>query len=138
MRKSFAAVAGLVLAVAGSPALSQTSDQFDLVCKGTQQTRTGEPATAWNERFRLDLRAKRWCRGACATASEIATVTDDNIQIYHSRVSIGGPAEAELNISRTGGEIREAVSMGWSGGAATLAEGQCERAFFSGLPEQRF
>jgi hypothetical protein len=135
--KPFAAAFLLALIGGAAPAVA-ASGQFDLLCKGTQQLKTGAPATVWTERFRFDLDAKRWCRGACRTASPIAGVTADEIMLTDSRASIGGPADAALSFSRTSGAVRESIEMGWSGGAATLAEGKCTRDGFSGLPGQRF
>jgi hypothetical protein len=119
-----------------SPVLA--ANQFDLVCKGKEQKRTGVPATAWNERYRIDLDGKRWCRGACKTASEIGSITADNIVLSDSRAAIGGPGDVETTLSRTNGTVKEYLMMGWSGSAASLAEGTCKRDLFSGLPGQRF
>ncbi len=138
MRKSLTAAAVLIATLAGSPAVATTSDQFDLICKGKEQKRTGVPATAWSERFRIDLDARRWCRGSCTTGAQIAHFTDDHILIYDSRAATGGPGDVELNISRTTGKVTETIAMGWSGSGASIAEGTCERAYFSGFPEQRF
>ncbi|WP_420138014.1 hypothetical protein [Sphingomonas sp.] len=119
-----------------SPVLA--ANQFDLVCKGKEQKRTGAPATAWSERYRIDLDAKRWCRGACKTATEISSVTADDIVLLDSRAAIGGPGDVETSLSRTNGTVKEYIAMGWSGSAASLAEGKCTRDLFSGLPGQRF
>lgn len=124
----------LAAVIAASSPVAAASNQFDLVCKGTEQKRTGVPAVAWSERFRFDLDAKRWCRGACKSAADIASVTADQVLVYDSRASIGGPNGAELAIDRTDASVREYISTGWSGRAVGLAEGRCERDQFSGFP----
>ncbi|MFD1950517.1 hypothetical protein ACFSGX_07025 [Sphingomonas arantia] len=138
MSKSSLLVAFAVLASWSATASAASANQFDLVCKGKEQKRTGVPATAWTERFRIDLDAKRWCRGACKTAAQTGQVTADDIVLPDSRATIGGPADAEVSLSRTKGTVREYIMMGWSGSAATLAEGTCTREFFTGFPGQKF
>ncbi|SDV50614.1 hypothetical protein [Chitinasiproducens palmae] len=138
MSKSAWVFALLAGCAAGHTAIAASSNQFDLVCKGQEQKATGKPATPWSERFRVDLDARRWCRGACKTAAEIGSISADAIVLPDSRASIGGPADAEATLSRTDGKIKEYVYMGWSNSTATLAEGTCTREYFSGLPSQRF
>ncbi len=121
-----------------STAHAANGDMFDLVCTGQQQLATGKPAVAWKERFRFDLVNKRWCRGACRVAGQIAQVTPDEISIYDSRANTGGPGDVQLTLSRTQGTIREAVAAGWSGSSFGIAEGKCVRELFSGLPGQKF
>lgn len=128
-----AAAIGLTVA---TPAVA--ANQFDLKCKGTQEKKTGAPATAWNETFRMDLDAKRWCRGACRTAAPIASVTADEITIIDSRATTGGPADTVLWVSRTTGQVREYVEAGWSGATFDLAKGSCTRDLYSGLPGTKF
>lgn len=61
-----AVVVGTVLALgAASSAAAAADDQYDLVCKGTQTLATGAAPKAYEERFRINLRDKRWCRGTC-------------------------------------------------------------------------
>lgn len=134
----FATIALLSAIGVAAPAFAASANQFDLVCKGTEQKRTGVPATAWNERFRIDLDAKRWCRGTCKAPAEISSVTADDIVISNSRASIGGPQDVELHLSRTTGKVSEAIMMGWSGSGASLAEGACRREYFTDFPSQRF
>ncbi|BCA61376.1 hypothetical protein HMP09_0610 [Sphingomonas sp. HMP9] len=137
-RPVLVAIALLTAIGVTAPAIAASSNQFDLVCKGKEQKRTGVPATAWTERFRIDLDAKRWCRGACKVPAAISTVTADEIVINDSRASIGGPSDTELRLSRTTGKVSESVMMGWSGSGASLAEGDCRREFFTDFPSQRF
>lgn len=138
MPKTPAFLAFALLASIGIASPAFAANQFDLVCKGKEQKQTGVPATAWSERFRIDLDAKRWCRGACKSAAEIGSITADEIVLSDSRATIGGPGDVETTLSRTNGAIKEYVMMGWSGSAASLAEGKCTRDSFSGLPGQRF
>lgn len=135
MRKLMLVVAACAVS---STAHAANRDYFDLVCTGEQQVATGKPAIAWKERLRFDLVDKRWCRGACKVAGQISQVTPDEISIYDSRATTGGPADVQLTLSRTQGTIREAVAAGWSGSSFGIAEGKCVRAEFSGLPGQKF
>ncbi len=135
MRKLMMFVAACAVS---STANAANADYFDLVCTGKQQLATGKPAVAWKERLRFDLMAKRWCRGTCKVAAEIGQITADEINIYDSRASTGGPADVQLTLSRTQGTIREAVAAGWSGSTFGIAEGMCVREEFSGLPGRKF
>lgn len=125
----------VVLSAAGS---ALAANQYDLTCKGTEQRETGKPATPWVETFRIDLDAKRWCRGDCRTAARIDTVTTDEIVITNSRSTSGGPAGTALSFSRTTGEVRESMNAGWSGSSFDIATGKCTRELFSGLPGAKF
>ncbi len=138
MSKPAFTIALLGAIVLTSPAVAASSNQFDLVWKGKEQKRTGVPATAWTERFRIDLDAKRWCRGTCKAPAQIGSITADEILISDSRAAIGGPPDTELKLSRTRGTVSEAVMMGWSGSGASLADDTCRREYFSGFPAQRF
>lgn len=138
MSKPVVIIALLGVIVLTSPAVAASSNQFDLVCKGKEQKRTGVPATAWTERFQIDIDAKRWCRGTCKTLARIGSITADEILISDSRAAIGGPPDTELKLSHTRGTVSEAVMMGWSGSGASLADGTCRRQYFSGFPAQRF
>lgn len=140
MSKSTIFKAAALLAALGAttPAAANLARQFDIVCKGTQTLATGKPATAWTERFRFDLPAKRWCRGKCTTAAELYDVNDDRIVVSDSRATIGGPADSELYLSRTDGTAKEYVRAGYSGRTFGLAEGKCTREYFTGLPGQKF
>lgn len=120
------------------PAVAASSNQFDLVCKGKEQKRTGVPATAWTERSRIDLNAKRWCRGACKAPAQISSITADEILIFDSRAAIGGHPDTELKLSLTRGTVSEAAMMGWSGSGASLADGTCRREYLSGFLPRRF
>ena len=137
LKPALAAAALLATLVAGE-ASAASANQFDLVCKGSEQKKTGAPATPWTEHFRVDLDAKRWCRASCTAAAPIDTFDADTISISDSRAATGGPSEVQLTLFRTTGKVREAIAMGWSGGDAELAQGTCRREFFSGFPAQKF
>lgn len=111
------------------------ANQYDLHCKGTEQKETGKPAVAWVETFRIDLDAKRWCRGDCRTAARIDAVTADDIAISNSRANSGGANGTALSFSRTTGEVREYVD---GGAAFEIAKGKCTRELFSGMPGTKF
>lgn len=125
----------VMLSAAGS---AFAANQYDLNCKGTEQKQTGKPATPWAETFRIDLDAKRWCRGDCRTAARIDSVTADDIVITNSRATSGGPNGTALAFSRTTGEVREYMDSGWSGSSFDIAKGKCTRDLFSGMPGAKF
>lgn len=125
----------IILSAVGS---ALAANQYDLNCKGTEQKQTGKPATPWTETFRIDLDAKRWCRGACRTAARIDSITADDIVITDSRATSGGPNGVALAFSRTTGEVREYMDAGWSGSSFDIANGKCTRDLFSGMPGAKF
>ena len=125
----------VMLSAAGS---AFAANQYDLNCKGTEQKQTGKPATPWAETFRIDLDAKRWCRGDCRTAARIDSVTADDIVLTNSRATSGGPNGTALAFSRTTGEVREYMDSGWSGSSFDIAKGKCTRDLFSGMPGAKF
>ena len=122
--------------ITATPALA--ANQYDLKCKGSEQRATGKPATPWTETFRIDLDAKRWCRGKCTTGASIGSVTADEIVLVDSRAGIGGPADVMTTFSRATGKVREAVEAGWSGSSFGIAEGTCTRDLYSGIPGAKF
>ncbi len=130
MRNLFTCMAtAVILSGVGS---AYAANQYDLNCKGTEQKETGKPATPWAESFRIDLDAKRWCRGDCRTAARIDTIAADDIVITNSR-----PNGASVSFSRTTGEVREYMDSGYSG-SFDIAKGKCTRDLFSGLPGAKF
>jgi len=136
MRRYTYALAALATVTGAVPALA--ANQYDLNCKGTQQKATGKPATPWTETFRIDLDAKRWCRGACKTASGIDSITTDEIVLMDSRATTGGPGNTVTTFSRSTGTVREAVMAGWSGSSFGIAEGKCTRDLYGGMPDNKF
>ena len=136
MNRLTMAVIAVSTLVSAAPALA--ADQYDLVCKGTEQRKTGVPASPWKETFRIDLTQKRWCRGACTSAGPISSITPDEITILDTRKPGTGPADAVLSFSRTSGKVREYVEAGWSGSSFDIANGTCVRDLYSGMPGQKF
>lgn len=136
MRNVLSWVATAVILCAAGPTLA--TNQYDLTCKGTEQKETGKPATPWVETFRMDLDAKRWCRGDCRTAARIDSITADEILITNSRATSDGPGGTAVSFSRTTGDVREYMNAGWSGSSFDIATGKCTRVRFSGLPGGKF
>jgi len=129
------AATAVILSAAGS---ALAANQYDLTCKGTEQKETGKPAVPWTETFRMDLDAKRWCRGDCRIAARIDSITADEILIADSRATSGGPTGTAVSFSRTTGDVREYMDAGWSGSSFDIAKGKCTRGLFSGLPGVKF
>ncbi len=119
------------------PALAASS-QFGLDCRGVQEKKTGMKSAEWSERYRIDLDAKRWCRGACRTGAAIDQITADQIMLRDSRATVGGPADVVTTISRIDGKVSEYVEMGWSGSTFELANGKCTKGAYAGIPGNRF
>lgn len=136
MRTFTKIMAAALTMASATPALA--ASQYDLVCKGTEQRKTGVAPTPWKETFRIDLDQKRWCRGACRSAGPIAQITPDEITIMDTRAPGTGPSDAMLSFSRTSGAVREYVEAGWSGSSFDIAKGTCVRDLYSGMPGARF
>jgi len=123
--------------LSAAPAMA-ASNQFGLNCKGVQEKKTGMKSAEWTERYRIDLDAKRWCRGACKTGAAIDMVTADQIMLRDSRATVGGPADVVTTISRIDGKVSEFVEMGWSGSTFELANAKCTKSAYVGIPGNRF
>lgn len=133
-----AVVIGTIVALASASSALADPERYDLVCKGTQTLETGAAPKAYEERFRINLRDKRWCRGACNEAYQIDQVSADYLYMAESRRTIGGPSGAELRLDRVKGTLTEGVPMGWSGRVASLVEAKCVKDGYSFMPEPKF
>lgn len=116
------------------PAQAIASDQFDLICKGRQKTRAAGSWRPVTERFRIDLAAKRWCRGGCTKVAAIAAVDDARITFMHSSRadSLGA---IDFYVDRSTGKL---VEYRQNEIFTSQLEGTCESAPFSGLPANKF
>lgn len=133
-------------AIAALIALTGTADAavrkerpgaFDLQCKGMQNRWTGGNADAWSDRLRVDLDAKRWCRGECMSPAPIEEITPDRFRMLDSR-GAALPRDAEMVISRTDGSMIERVKLGSAGTWTTIVEAFCTRDRFTGFQPTKF
>ncbi|WP_278983275.1 hypothetical protein [Sphingobium yanoikuyae] len=122
----------LMLALVSTPAMA--ADQFDLICQG--RARYGAPASwqKFENRYRVDLAAKRWCRDNCERVMPLADVSEARITFtsIHNNASIG---DVDHFVERSSGRLVEIMASRYS---PTTVEAQCEAAPFSGLPDKKF
>lgn len=140
MRIGFGTICLMLTALTASgsqAARKERTEAFDLQCKGMQNRWTGGNPDAWSDRLRIDLTAKRWCRGECMTPAPIEEIMPNRFRMLDSRAE-SQPAETEMMISRTDGSILERVRMGAKGQWATIVEGFCTRDRFSGFQPTKF
>lgn len=131
------------IAFAGALLLTQTVQQFDLVCAGTSQSSGDhlEPSSQpFDIRYRIDLRRKLWCAADCASPQPIQSVTDTELLLQEStRETAQTFMQIRRSVDRMSGafstEIRDQV-LGVRG--YSLSSGSCERAPYTTIPQQRF
>ncbi|MFN3353497.1 MAG: hypothetical protein ACK4Z5_07815 [Brevundimonas sp.] len=119
-------------------AILQSPAQFDLVCSGSV-TEGGSRGQAYIERFRVDLDANRWCRGACERAFDIHEVTADRIVFAEIEPEARGTrVRSWLQVDRTSGDLDDYYSSVGRTVSRERRRAVCEPAPFSGLPTARF
>ena len=137
-----AVVVMAAMALSSAPAwAAQPPAKFDLVCKGEKRETAGaKTSTPYEVRYRIDLDAKRWCRGACAEAAQILSVTPDTITFADRKdADPSEPNNATHTISRTTGQLTDHSSVGrYPNNKFFDAKAQCDRAPFTGLPAAKF
>ena len=111
---------------------------FNLICSGTTSsgTESGHVTTAPFEMvFRVDLKANRWCLGACKETKAIASVSDAEIILNPVPAGPVRSAYNAIRISRESGSIDARLHVGeWE----ALSVGDCTRAPFTGFPAAKF
>lgn len=113
---------------------------FNLVCTGTSRSGPfpggdlsqpgGEPFTIT---YRVDLEQGRYCAGECITTEAIAEVTDTEITFH--RVPITDRGGSRILVNRETGRY---VHIEVVKDDATVYQGDCQRAPFTGFPQRRF
>lgn len=91
-----------VFALAATTAAAQTSQQFDLVCRGTLDAYDLTTGSLYqshpiDNRYRLDLDRRVWCVNDCQSGSDIGEVTQ-------TRIVLTG--HTSLTVNRLNGEMR--------------------------------
>jgi len=112
----------------------QLAAAFNLVCAGT--VRTGPIGIALPEEigdpmevtYRIDLGARLWCRGDCASVEPVGETTGSYVVLRDSHVESGGHfIMVELPVGFfTDTQIVDST--------ATLRSGRCRREAFGGFP----
>lgn len=122
----------LLLAMVSTPAMA--ADQFDLICQGRAKYGASASWQKFENRYRVDLAAKRWCRDNCERVMPLADVNEARITFtsIHDDATIG---DVDHFVERASGHLVEIHSSRFS--PQTVAA-QCEAAPFSGMPEKKF
>ena len=114
-----------------------TAAAFNLVCTGT--TFIGgvrkENQSPFNETYRLDLSAKRWCAGSCPRTNEILSADERSIMLKNDsdeKVNF----ESFILLNREDGSVLDRTKI--DGQLWVMNSGRCERAVFSGFPARKF
>lgn len=110
---------------------------FNLICTGTHFMRpisdglrafpAGEPFTRV---YRIDLRDGRYCVDRCETTERLVDVSTSEIVFQSAEQS-----QTNTEVSRETGRYSSTTLIGNS---ILMYSGQCERAPFTGFPQQRF
>lgn len=118
-----------------SPALA--SDQFDLLCEGTVQSRVNGPQEPITQRFSFDLASNRFCKTTtfrgevfnerCENVLNIAEVTSDRITLLKD---VPGTI---YYIDRQSGDLTHIMRSAYKS-----EHGHCELADYRPLPSARF
>lgn len=127
------AVLGLMLALAAAPAVA--ADQFDLVCKGEAKTYVLGEASPVEARYRVDLKAGRWCKDECAITQPIHAVEDWKIEfLSHPAANEGERQEMEWVDRRSGAWSVSSITANDLRARFYSASGTCTPAAFSSFP----
>lgn len=118
----------LMMAAAVAAAPVPNAAAFDLVCSG----KDGDEKS-FTERYRLDLKAKRWCNGKCEEVEDILSVSDSKIVLEMGTVR---PDTFKMTeISRQSGKL---LSIYRGNGIRLFQLGGCVKESFSGFPPNKF
>ncbi len=121
------------LGLLASPAYA--ADQFDLICKGRHKTSRLGSWKPYELRYRVDLATKAYCAGQCAEARTIADISAAEIT-FDRQPTPNSAVALQHRVNRTTGEWRYYLAS--PTGLIQDAEGRCEAAPFSGLPDAKF
>ena len=133
----------VMLSLVASPAFSQTTQQFDLVCVGEvsrrPMTQVGQ-YVPWEGRLKVDLVSGAFCQDDCSKVETIHRIEPETLRLG----DIKGPPTLDLSrIDRaTGTYIRSKLTQTIRGGRLEgLSEdyrGKCTPESFSGFPKKLF
>ncbi|WP_411341377.1 hypothetical protein V6U71_05925 [Sphingopyxis sp. J-6] len=111
---------------------------FNLICSGTSTAGAildlDKPRSAVQLVLRIDLEKNRWCSGDCSTTSEIQDVRETKI-IF--RMSEDDQGDDLFYVDRETGDFldrKRSFAINW----IILAQGNCEKAAFTGFPARKF
>jgi len=120
-------------------AVTQTAQQFDLVCTGTsmdtgdyQQTETRPSST----RIRIDLQRGLWCVNDCQVHSPFVSVSPTEFVLDDFQ---SPTLKMQRSVNRTNGHHSAVIRSTVLGvvGTTRLSE-QCERAPYTPIPAAKF
>lgn len=140
---------GLLSAVAlfGEAAAAQSTDQFDLICTGTQETHglrstdIGQVSTKeWTGRFSIDLSKGLFCSEEgevkCTAAKPIYAIEPHRLVLEEIRIRPNGPSDAWLQIRRDDGSLLAFLKVERIHSITTRAK--CTVSDFTPLPSTLF
>lgn len=129
----------LVPIIAAAVLITQSGQQFDLACTGTEtgggfQEKSPE---SWSQRYRIDLNRMVWCNADCASSQSIARADAGEIVLTDQTIGDGGFERHKIN--RSDGRI--VYSMRLSSGSSSMwsgVEGTCRKDTFTPIPAAAF
>lgn len=127
----------IAAALVATPAAA-TTDQFDLVCRGTVQWKPGGKSSPISARYRVDLSTGAWCRDKCETVQKIASVEPSRIVFQAQDRQFERDERSSETVDRTTGEWSDYSSGTDALGLFMRISGKCDAAPFSGLPTNKF
>lgn len=123
-----------------TPILVAAAAAFNLVCSGTSFVGEGlaalkkENQTPYNQIFRIDLAAGRWCLGSCETTDSIYNINSTKIMLKYEHDDKLG-SESFILLNREDGTILDRTKLE---AFMIMNTGKCDPAPFSGFPARKF
>lgn len=133
----------LALILVAGIAFTQPTQQFDLVCEGTDRKVDrvlGTQEEPFEIRYRIDLARRVWCAADCRAVQPIEGITDTQLVLNDSHIERTTHSLTLLRtVDRMSGRFTVDMTMTVQGSPShSLVTGTCQRAGFSGIPEQLF
>lgn len=107
-------------------------DQFDLVCTGSIQAGT-KPAEPWSSRYRVDLRAGRWCFDTCPKVNGIFRADAGEIVLTNRDDRPSGSWVELHTVQRSTGDMVQRIAS-----LDLYIKATCEPAAFTAIPDTKF
>jgi hypothetical protein len=128
----------LIVSALVNAVVPAAAEKFDLICTTEVRYRT---SAEWRRsdpmHYRIDLKARLWCKGDCSQTQSVKAANDRVIFLRsHLRSSTWDRFERERIAPKTGELSIVYIGAGPIGFFQEF-RGQCERAAFSGFPDAR-
>lgn len=124
-----------------TPAALAVATAFNLLCTGTTFYGPGsdylkkENQAPYTQTFRIDLKAERWCSGACQTTDRIYQIGQTRIMLKLEQDEATG-SESFISLSREDGSLLDRTKV--SNDLLFMNTGKCSRVAFTGFPARQF